>query len=214
MICKKFALEHLEKAIRLISELETASQFLLNSENIAISNMKELFELSKRVDKIKDYCREAYLAINDYCHFLDLAHHILGDEPDLFGKRLRADIYTFQLDTARDLFTSRTESCEATPFLIRSRLEMKLRRLFFDKDIAPGSYLPTPSLSLTKLIKACKRASIEFTCPTAQLEKVIENFDLVIHLGFKLNSSLLWYSYFVAINLKVDVDGATQQEKK
>lgn len=215
MICKKIALEHLEKTIRLIAELKIASQFLLDSENIEISKMRELFELSKRVDRIKGYCREAYRAIDDYCHFLDLAHHILGDKPDLFGKRLRADIYTFQLDTAiKDLFTSRTESCDAAPFLIRSRLEIKLRRLLFNKDVAPKPYLPTASLSLTKLVKSCKRAGIEFTCPTEQLEKVIENLDLVIHLGLKLNSSLLWYSYFIATSLKVIVDGTTQQERK
>jgi hypothetical protein len=76
------------------------------------------------------------------------------------------------------------------------------------------SYIPAPGLSLTNLLKACKRAGIEFSCPTEQLEKIIENFNLVIHLGFKLNTSLLWYSYFIITNLKIIVDGATQEERK
>lgn len=215
LICRRVALSHIEKINRLLKELQASSRFLLDLTRVEISKIDEVLKLAKRIDSIKGYSREANSSIDDYCHFLDLAYHILGDVPELFGTRLRADVYTFQIDTAiRELFTSRTESCDAAPFLIRSRLEINLRRILFGNDLTSEAYVPTPHLSSTELLKSCKRAGIDFTCPTDLLERVIENLNIVVHLGLQLTSSMMWYSYFIAINLKIIADGSTEQERK
>jgi hypothetical protein len=218
IICRKVAVSHLKKMVRLIAELGQG-EGISNTGLLKNGEIKKLLKIGRNIDQIRGYGREAYLIVDDYCHFYDLANHLLGDKAELYGRRFKADVYNFQLDSAiRELFTSRTESCDAAPFLLRSYLELKIRRSIFRAEfMKPKRYIPTKKLSISELLKSCRRNGIHFNYPNEIIELLLENLNLVIHFGFKLNSALLWYIYFVTNSMQFKYEDSVpikEREKK
>jgi len=171
MICRQVALEHLKSIQTYMSELQVATSFIKGKRQISTSRVRELFELGRKVDKIRGSAREVVVAIKDYCHFMDYVYHLVGDEADLFGKRFKTDVLPLQLDKAiRELFFSRTESHATAAFLIRSLLEIRVRRSIFSHHNKTAHYLPSPNLALSYLLKSCKKVAIEFYPPYSVLE--------------------------------------------
>lgn len=214
IICRKVALSHLNKMDRLIAGLGHSAE-ILKIKPLQPEVIKECLKIGHNVDEIKGYGREVYLIVDDYCHFYDLANHLLGDKAHLYGSRFKADVYSFQLASAiRGLFTSRTESCDAAPFLIRSHLELKIRRLIFDRDfMKPTQYLPSKNLTISKLLKSCQRNGIHFNYSNEILELLLQNLNIVVHFGFKLSSALLWYTFYVTNSLQVKLDNSISTKK-
>jgi hypothetical protein len=169
------------------------------------------------MSRSKGYEREIASILEDYCHFLDLIHMLLGGKPELYGTRIRADIYPFQVACAiRELMVSRTESCEAAAFLIRSLLEVWIRRNLFRNDLNTSiQYIPKKSLDVPIILKCCKRNGVKFTYSYELLNLVWENLNLVVHFRFKLNSATLWYMFWIANNTHlVSPDGLESLKPK
>ena len=215
IIFKKVASHLLEMMRESVAELLTSAKFLKEGKDFQINQIKNIFNIGKAIDKIKGNGREVHSIIEDYCHFIDLVYHLLGDKAELYGKKFTADVYTFQLDCAiRELFFSRTESCDAAAFLIRSRLEVSIRAFIFKPDLTtPTQFIPRENLKISDLLKACRRNGIKFTYPNETLNRIYENLNLVLHFGFKLSPALLWYMFWIASNIKAIIDNSQSAQE-
>lgn len=214
IICRKVTLSHLKTIKRLIGELGRNAEKLQDRQQ-QHEGLRCSIRIGRQIDQIRGYGREVCSAIDDYRHFYNLASHLLGDKVEDFGRRYKADVYNFQLDAAiRELFVSTTESCDAAPFLLRSHLEMKLWRFIFNRDFMKETiYSPLKKLKVSELLKSCKRNGIHFNYSNEILHLLFENLNLVVHFGYKLNSALLWYIFFIITDLKVNVQGSVSTDR-
>lgn len=215
VIFKKVALHLIETMRASVTKLLTSANFLKEGQDFQITQIKNIFNIGKDIDKIKGNGREVHSVIEDYCHLVDLAYHLLGDKTELYGKKFTADVYAFQLDCAiEELFFSRTESCDAAAFLIRSRLEVSIRGFIFRPDLTTATqFLPRENLRISELLKACRRNGIEFNYSNETLNRIYENLNLILHFGFKLNTALLWYMFWMARSIKATVDSSQSAQE-
>jgi hypothetical protein len=136
IICRRVASQLLKQLEGLLNELKQTGSSLFSENSLNLSNLNTAFQMGKRIDQSKGYEREIQLVIEDYCHLLDGIYSLLGDARELY--RGRVDIYPFQIELAiRQLFVSTTESCEAGALMVRSLLEVIVRRVFF--TLTPAS---------------------------------------------------------------------------
>jgi hypothetical protein len=204
IICRKVTLSHLKTIKRLIGELDRNAEKLQDRQQ-QHEGLRCSIRIGRQIDQIRGYGREVCSAIDDYRHFYNLASHLLGDKIKDFGIRQKADVYGFQLDAAiRELFVSRTESCDAAPFLLRSHLELKIRRLIFNRELMKEPiYSPSKKLTVSEMLSSCQRNGIHFNYSNEILNLLLENLNLVVHFGYKLNAALLWYIYYIISDLHV-----------
>jgi hypothetical protein len=183
IICKVTAMQLLENLSGSISEVIEASKLSLIGSSITTNCLSDIFRIGNLMSRSKGYEREISSILEDYCHFLDLIHMLLGGKAEVYGTRIRADIYPFQIVYAiRELMVSRTESCEAAAFLIRSLLKVWIRRSIFRNDHNTNiQYIPKRSLDIPVIFKCCKRNGLEFTYSYEILNLVWENLNLVVH---------------------------------
>ncbi len=187
-----------------VEQLNSLAANLLRQSALTTSDASTIMRAGRKIDDAKGLSRETSSTLDDYSHYLDLAHHLCGDRADLYGSRYRADVYTFQLDCAiRELFASRTESCDAAPFLIRSRLEVSIARVIFGQSLPAGPrYAPTREPRFPQLVKSCKKAGLTFTSSHESLQLVWETLNLVVHLGLRLNTGITWHMFELVRSLR------------
>jgi len=159
-------------------------------------------EPSPKQTKVRGYSTQIHHILDDYCHFFDLAYMLAGQSGQ--SLRISSDVWPFQLDYAiEDLFLSPTATQDAAPFLIRSMLEISIRHAIFRSDFPGGRrYAPASHLGLPKLLKTCENVGIQFNKPYDILHRVWDNLNLVVHLGTRLPSSMVWSMYFTAKGTK------------
>ncbi|MFX0139073.1 MAG: hypothetical protein ACFFDN_35860 [Candidatus Hodarchaeota archaeon] len=215
MICEYVVVQHLSELLRRINSFKKRSSFIRENDNIPVEKISEIFNLSKDIDFIRRHTGAIKEILEDYCHYIDYVFNMLGEEADLFGKRRKSDVYLYQLDFAiKQLFTSRTASCDAAAFLIRSRLEIFIRNIIFRNDFQNNEqfFLIKP-LELPKLLNYCNKAEIKFTYSYNTINKIWDNLNIIIHFGLRLNLAALCYMYWLSCSFKILVDKGMSKEE-
>jgi hypothetical protein len=218
LICRHVCTELFGALKTSIESLSSLRELICKQHNFSRDQIKEIFKAARSINQAKGYEREITLVLGDYCRFLHLLSPLLG-EPAEKSETQRADIYEFQLAAAiRELFVSHTESCDAAAFLIRSLLELWIRRGIFRKDLRDDAfYAPTKDLILPRLLEACRMHGIRFERDYDTILLIWENLNLVVHLGLKLNRASLWYFFGMAQSMRVTLDrnqGESEEQMK
>lgn len=203
VICESAAQILFEKLKVYILYLFNSTDFIRSNKNASMKLTKEIFEIGSLIDRIRGCASEINMVLEDYCHFIDLAHHLMGDKAELYGKRWKSDVYPSQLGSAiEELLLSKKPSRDSAAFLLRSLFEVLIRRLIFRRDFEDNiKFIPTPSLDIIKLLKYCRKCGISFNCSYDILKRICENLNLVIHLGVKLNPATEWYFFRIIQNV-------------
>lgn len=215
IICRRMASQLLKRLEELISGLIQTGTPLFAENSISFSNLNTIFQMGNGIDKAKGCAREVQLIIEDYCHLLDLVYALLGDKRELYGTRVRADIYPFQIVAAiEQLFVSRTESCEAAALMIRSLLEVQVRSSIFSLKDNP-EFIPKKSLDVSLILASCRRKDLRFRYSNETINAIVDNLNLVVHFGFKLTPEVLWYMFIIARDTKLvlETDESSLRQK-
>jgi hypothetical protein len=215
LICRYVCTELFGVLKTSVGSFSSLRQLIRKQDNFSLDDIKEIFKAAKSINQAKGYEREIMLVLEDYCRFLHLLAPLLGEPAESSGTQ-RADIYEFQLAAAiRELFVSHTESCDAAAFLIRSLLELWIRRGIFRRDLRSDAfYAPTKGLILPKLLEACRTHGIKFERDYDTILLIWENLNLVVHLGLKLNRASLWYFFWVAQSMRTTLDRDQGESKE
>ncbi len=214
IVCQKVSLATLERADGWDNELAAnplPGEFVIRADADA-NHVADAIQSSRRICAALGQVQNAN---EDYCHFLDLIYHLLGENAELYGTRMKADVYTFQLANAIDeLLSSRSAATDGAAFLIRSLLEVTVRRTVFRSDLPGDRFLvPSPRLDIPSLVKACYAEGLEFGVDSEILQTMWDNLNLVVHLGFRLNTATLIHFYSTVRSLRPMVQGAKTDEE-
>ena len=203
IFCRDMISYLLERLEGLVNGLIQTGVPLSVENSLSLNNINTIFQMGKGIDQAKGYGREIQLILEDYCHLLDLIYWLLGDKRELYGTRVRADIYPFQIEAAiEQLFVSKTESCEAAALMIRSLVEVQVRSSIFSLKDNPD-FFPKKSLDVSLILASCRRKGLRFVYSNETINVILENLNLVVHFGFKLTPEVLWYMFLIAKKTKL-----------
>jgi hypothetical protein len=214
-ICRHVCTELLGALKSSIESLSSLHQLIRENDNFAIDHIKEVFDAARSINQAKGCEREIILVLQDYCRFLNLLFQLMG-EPSEPSNPPPADTYTFQLAAAiRELFFSRTESCDSAAFLIHSLLELWIRGGIFRDDLRTDAfYAPSKDLILPRLLEACRTHGIRFERDYETILLMWENLNLVVHMGLQLNRASLWYFFLMSKSMPIRYQGESEEQIK
>ena len=86
--------------------------------------------------------------------------------------------------------------------MIRSLLEVQVRNSIFSLKYNP-EFIPKGSLDVSLILASCKRKGVRFLYPNETINVILENLNLVVHFGFRLNPEVLWYMFIIARDTKL-----------
>jgi hypothetical protein len=209
IICTKVVLELFKELHGSVIHLIEISNFLSGGESFHTDRLNTIFQVGRLLDTAKGCEREIENIIEDYCHYMDLMYHLMGEDRELYGTRLRSDIQKFQTASAiRQLLQSRTEARNAAGLLIRSLMENSIRQSIFHHDVASDvRHFPKNHLALPTILDYCNRNGLPFRYSNETFNLLWENLNLVVHFGFNLDSATLWYMFWIANSAHLVVKG-------